>query len=77
MRALIDRGADELPADQAALTRGLVIGDDRDQPPAMVERFRASGLSHLTAVSGQNVAFVLAAAGPLLRRLPVRWRGGC
>ena len=48
--------------------RGLVVGDDQDQPPAMVERFRASGLAHLTAVSGQNVAFVLAAAGPLLRR---------
>jgi len=46
-----------------------VVGDDRDQPRAMVERFRASGLSHLTAVSGQNVAFVLAASGPLLRRL--------
>ena len=35
----------------------------------MIERFRASGLSHLTAVSGQNVALLLAAAGPLLRRL--------
>ncbi len=35
----------------------------------MIERFRASGLSHLTAVSGQNVAFVLAACGPLLVRL--------
>ncbi len=75
VRAVIARGADVLPADQAALTRGLVIGDDRDQPPAMVERFRQSGLSHLTAVSGQNVAFVLAACGPLLRRArPVnRW----
>ena len=36
--------------------------------------FRASGLSHLTAVSGQNVAFVLAAASPLLRRLRPWWR---
>lgn len=38
----------------AALFRGLVIGDDRDQPRDMIDRFRASGLSHLTAVSGQN-----------------------
>ncbi|MGI9030344.1 MAG: ComEC/Rec2 family competence protein [Ilumatobacteraceae bacterium] len=75
VRAVIERGAGVLPADRAALTRGLLIGDDRDQPPEMIERFRASGLSHLTAVSGQNVAFVLAAAGPLLRRArPVpRW----
>jgi competence protein ComEC len=69
IRELIERGASVLPADDAALLRGLVVGDDRDQPPAMLDRFRASGLSHLTAVSGQNVAFVLAALGPLLRRL--------
>ena len=75
VRTLIERGASVLPADLAALARGLIIGDDRDQPPEMVERFRASGLAHLTAVSGQNVAFLLAAAGPLLRRArPVpRW----
>ena len=57
-----------MPIADAALARGLIIGDDRDQPPAMIDRFRRSGLSHLTAVSGQNVALVLAAAGPLLRR---------
>ena len=69
LRAAIERSAATLPADDGALFRGLVVGDDRDQPREMIERFRASGLSHLTAVSGQNVAFVLAAAGPLLRRL--------
>lgn len=68
LRTVIRRGASELPGDDAALLRGIVVGDDADQPPAMVERFRASGLAHLTAVSGQNVAFVLAAAGPVLRR---------
>jgi competence protein ComEC len=41
----------------------------------MIDRFRASGLAHLTAVSGQNVSFVIAAAGPLLSRLrpSARW----
>jgi competence protein ComEC len=75
VRATIERAADALPEPDGALYRGLVIGDDRDQPREMVERFRASGLSHLTAVSGQNVAFVLAAFGPLLVRMrPVpRW----
>jgi competence protein ComEC len=58
-----------LPGDDGSLFRGLVVGDDRHQPPEMIRRFRASGLSHLTAVSGQNVSFVLAAAGPLLRVL--------
>ena len=69
VRSSIERAASSLPPDDGALFRGLVVGDDRDQPRAMIDRFRASGLSHLTAVSGQNVAFVLAAAGPVLRRL--------
>ena len=75
VRGVIERGASWMPAPEGALFRGLVIGDDRDQPADMVERFRASGLSHLTAVSGQNVGFLLAAFGPLLVRLrPVpRW----
>lgn len=76
VRVLIERGATVLPGDDGALFRGLVVGDDRDQPREMLERFRASGLSHLTAVSGQNVAFVLAAAGPLLRRMRPWWRWG-
>jgi len=46
-----------------------VIGDDRNEPETMITDFRASGLSHLTAVSGQNIAYLLAAAAPLLRRL--------
>lgn len=58
-----------MPDAEAALFTGLVIGDDTRQPPQMVDDFRRSGLSHLTAVSGQNVALVLAAAAPLLRRL--------
>lgn len=69
VRVVLERGAGALPGADAALFRGLVIGDDRDQPIEMIERFRTSGLAHLTAVSGQNVAFILAAAGPLLRRL--------
>ena len=75
VRASIERAASVLPEPDGALFRGLVIGDDRDQPPDMIQRFRASGLSHLTAVSGQNVAFVLAACGPLLVRFrpTVRW----
>lgn len=69
VRAAIERAADALPEPDGALFRGLVIGDDRDQPPEMIARFRASGLSHLTAVSGQNVSFLLAACAPLLTRL--------
>ncbi|WP_420453306.1 ComEC/Rec2 family competence protein [Ilumatobacter sp.] len=75
VRSAIERAGDALGDPEGALFRGLVVGDDRDQPPEMVERFRASGLSHLTAVSGQNVSFLLAATGPVLRRLRpwARW----
>ena len=68
-RALRDAAESAMPDDEAALFTGLVIGDDGREPPAMVQAFRSAGLSHLTAVSGQNLAFLLAAAGPLLRRL--------
>ena len=75
VRAAIERAGGQLPGHDGPLFRGLVVGDDRDQPSEMIDRFRASGLSHLTAVSGQNVSFVLAASGPVLRRLRpwARW----
>ena len=75
VRGAISEAASTLPEPDGALFRGVVVGDDRDQPREMIERFRMSGLSHLTAVSGQNVSFLLAAAGPLLCRLRpwMRW----
>jgi competence protein ComEC len=70
LRRLVASGTAHLPSDDdAALALGLLIGDDRAQPRAMIDAFRDSGLSHLTAVSGQNIAFVLAASAPLLTRL--------
>ncbi len=69
VRESIRQGAADLPVERSALFTGLVYGDDSGQPPEMIERFRASGLAHLTAVSGQNVVFVLAMLGPLLTRL--------
>ena len=65
-----------MPPDDAALFTGLVVGDDARQPQEVIDRFRAVGLSHLTAVSGQNVAYTVAVAGVLLRRLPRWWRLG-
>ncbi|CAB4710122.1 unannotated protein [freshwater metagenome] len=72
IRSALGKGARVLPGDQSSLFAGLVYGDDSQQPPEMVDRFRASGLAHLTAVSGQNVAFILTVAAPFLTRLR-RW----
>lgn len=50
-----------LPADQAAILPGLVLGDTAAVTPATTEAFRIAGLTHLTAVSGANVSIVCAA----------------
>ena len=68
----VSAGADSFPEEQRSLYLGLVLGDDRGQSEILKFRFRASGLSHLLAVSGQNVAFLLAVAAPVLRRMPLR-----
>ncbi len=60
--------------DARALYAGVVVGDDREQPAWQQSQFRRAGMSHLLAVSGQNVAFVLVVAQPLLRRLSLRPR---
>lgn len=70
-RRVLDRGAASLPDGHRALLAGLTLGDDREQPVELTADFRASGLTHLLAVSGQNLVFVLAVAGPLLRRVRI------
>ncbi|MFZ9697961.1 MAG: ComEC/Rec2 family competence protein [Ilumatobacteraceae bacterium] len=74
VRRLIARGASSLPAAEGSLLVGLVIGDDRAQPREMRESFRDAGLSHLTAVSGQNIVFVLAVFAPVITRMRPRAR---
>ena len=74
VRRKLVEGAESLPSDRRALLTGFVLGDDRGQPPEVVDDFRAAGLSHLLAVSGQNVAFVLALAAPVLSRCRLAWR---
>lgn len=68
MRAVITQGAQSMSHEYRSLFLGLVIGDDRGQPQEMVQRFRESGLSHLCAVSGQNVAFLLVLIRPVTSR---------
>jgi competence protein ComEC len=69
LKGVLAQGAESMPDQERALFLGLVLGDDRDQERSMIDTFRATGLSHLTAASGQNVAFLLVALGPLLRSL--------
>jgi competence protein ComEC len=65
-----------MPAREAALARGFVLGEDDRIDRATVEDFRRAGLSHLLAVSGQNVTLLALLAMPLLALLgmPLRTR---
>ena len=54
LRRTLIVGAASLPDADRALFTGIVLGDDRDQTPAAIDDFRASGLTHLLAVSGQT-----------------------
>ena len=69
---------DPLPADERGLLPGLVVGDTSRQPAQLGDDFRTTGLTHLTAVSGSNVAVILGAALLLCRRfgVPLRARPG-
>ncbi len=55
-----------LPASEAALARGMVLGQDEEIGEATRQDWRDSGLAHLLAVSGQNVMLLVALAVPLL-----------
>ena len=74
VRRTLRSGLAGLDDGTASLALGLVVGDDREQEDLDRFRFRASGLGHLLAVSGQNLGLTIVAVGPALRRVPLRWR---
>ena len=73
IEAAVDRGTTGL---RRALVLGVVLGEDEGLSEKVRDDFRASGLAHLLAVSGQNVAFIAGGIYALawLVRLPRVWR---
>ena len=63
-RELAGSIAPGLSGERRAVLAGLVLGEEEGLSQELRDRFRSSGLYHLLAVSGQNVAFV--AGGVLL-----------
>jgi competence protein ComEC len=65
-----------MPAREAALARGFVLGEDDGLDPGTKEDFIRAGLSHLTAVSGENVTLLALLAMPILAAfgIPLRER---
>lgn len=66
-----------LPQPHAGLAQGVLFGAKARIPDGLAADMRATGTSHLTAVSGQNVtivaAFVIAALAWLIGRRPAAW----
>ena len=52
-------GAAPAPSPARALVAGIALGDTRGLPFSERESLRASGLYHVVAVSGQNVALLM------------------
>ena len=78
LRAGMREAVDPLPGDARALLPALVIGDTSTTPQELTDDMLVTGMSHLSAVSGSNVAVVLAALVGLCRisGCPRRWRPG-
>ncbi|MDK2933335.1 MAG: competence protein ComEC [Clostridiales bacterium] len=60
-----------LPKNEAALLKGMMIGNRHEFSQKMKEDFAASGLSHLVAVSGMHVAIFLAGVMWLLSKFGI------
>ena len=63
-----------LPADARGLVPGLVLGDTSQTPPELTAAMLDTGLTHLSAVSGSNVAIVVAAVVGFTRFIGLRRR---
>lgn len=61
-----DALAEGLPAEPAALLRGMVLGGDAGLSDSTAEDFRVAGLSHILAVSGANVLLIVILTQALL-----------
>jgi competence protein ComEC len=76
--AIRERGSEGLgqgmPPREAELARGFVLGEDDGIDEPTKEDFRRSGLSHLLAVSGENVTLLALLAMPVLGLLGISLR---
>ncbi|TMS00225.1 ComEC/Rec2 family competence protein [Nonomuraea basaltis] len=76
LRSGLRAAADTLPPDQRGLLPGLVVGDVSRMDPQVASDLRESGMNHLHAVSGANLAIVAGAALAISRlvglSLPMR-----
>ena len=49
-----------IPEPQAALLTGILLGNDNGLPPTLDDAFRLTGMTHIIAISGFNIAILVA-----------------
>ncbi len=76
-QSLSGRLDEVLPEPQSSLASGVLLGTRSNLAPDLKEAMRATGTSHLVAVSGQNVALLagllIAATAWAIGRRPASW----
>jgi len=73
-RASLRAAVDHLPTDSRALIPALVVGDTTLTPDDLSDAMRATGMTHLSAVSGSNLAILLTAVMAVVLYTPIRRR---
>lgn len=63
------------PEPQASFEAGLLVGSRRGIPPKILEAFNITGLTHIIAISGYNIALVIAfVTGIFSTRVARHWQ---
>ncbi len=63
-----------LPEPHASLLIGLLLGGNGTMPQELIDRFKATGLTHIVAISGYNITMLVTMMATLLFWLPLKWR---
>jgi competence protein ComEC len=67
IRKTFERSLNQIyPEPEASFAAGLILGSRRGLPESLTESMRATGTSHLVAISGYNVTIVIVALSTLL-----------
>jgi len=62
------------PEPHASLMAGLLTGSRRGIPEHLLDKFQATGLTHIIAISGYNTSIVISFISFALFFVPLRWR---
>jgi len=68
-QAARQRLATLFPEPHAALLQGVLLGDDNGIPPELAHSFRTTGITHILAISGFNIAVIAGLLLALVKRV--------